>query len=91
MPHGFFVYVLPMLRISRYVLSCDPDATKRLMNYTGFRPPFRLCTNAGACVRLCSSGSGEDSEKDVSLKASILGTGGVLSILDIPRFIEQGE
>ena len=60
------------------------------MNYTGFRPPFRLCTEAGSCVKLCSSGSGEDSEKDVSLKASILETGEVLSMLDIPRFRGQG-
>ena len=62
--------------------------------HTGLRPPFRFCTWAGSCVKLCSSGSGEDSEKDSSSKCSTLGTGGTSSIVDIPtpqeyRYIER--
>ena len=53
---------------------------------TGFRPPFRFCTWAGSWVKLCSSGSGEDSEKDSSSKGSIFGTGGTSSMLDIPTY-----
>ena len=51
---------------------------------TGFRPPLRFWTSVGSCVRLCSSGSGEDPENDSSSNGSILGTAGRSSILDMP-------
>lgn len=88
MSYGFFVYVFSILRIFRYVLNRAPGVIKRLMNYISFRSSFRLCIEAGSCVKLCSSGSEEDSEKDVFLKASILETGEVLSMLNISRFRE---
>jgi len=61
------------------------------MNYIGFRPLIYFYIKADSYIKLYSSGFEEDSEKDISIKVSILGTDRVLSILDILTFRGEEE